>query len=57
MVLTPEFTISQDSNFIYITIKCPNVRAKEMEMLIIDTEFHFSAEPYLLVLHFRPLTL
>lgn len=53
MVLTPEFTITQDSCFLYIKIKCPNVRAKEMEMEIIGTEFHFFADPYLLVLNFQ----
>ena len=53
MVLTPEFTISQDSRFIYIRIKCPNVRAQEMEMEIVGTNFHFSADPYLLQLNFQ----
>ena len=53
MVLTPEFTITQDSCFLYFKIKCPNVRAKEMEMEIIGTEFHFYADPYLLVLNFQ----
>ncbi|OHS96039.1 hypothetical protein TRFO_10220 [Tritrichomonas foetus] len=53
MVLTPEFTISQDPSFIYIKIKCPNVRAQEMEMEISGTEFHFFADPYLLVLNFQ----
>lgn len=53
MVLTPEFTITQDSCFLYFKIKCPNVRAKEMEMEIIGTEFHFSADPYLLFLNFQ----
>lgn len=53
MVFTPEFTITQDSCFLYFKIKCPNVRAKEMEMEIIGTEFHFFADPYLLVLNFQ----
>lgn len=53
MVLTPEFTITQDDRFLYFQIKCPNVRAKEMELLVIGTEFHFFADPYLLVLNFQ----
>ena len=53
MVLTPEFSLAQDERFVYFTIRCPNVRASEMEMVIAGTEFHFWAEPYLLVLNFE----
>lgn len=52
MVVVPEFTISQDQNFVYVNINCPNVRASDMELVIIGTEFHFSADPYLLFLNF-----
>jgi protein SHQ1 len=53
MVITPEFTITQDARFVYFKIRCPNVAAKEMEMTIVDMEFHFFADPYILVLNFR----
>ena len=53
MVLTPDFSLSQDDRFVYFKIKCPNVKASEMEMTVVGTEFHFWAEPYLLVLNFE----
>ena len=53
MPLTPDFSISQDHDFLHFTIKCPNVRAQDMELEVADTEFNFSAEPYLLILHFQ----
>jgi protein SHQ1 len=52
MPLTPEFSIRQDTEFLYFEIRCPNVCAKEMELLVVGSEFHFFADPYLLVLHF-----
>ncbi|EAY13043.1 hypothetical protein TVAG_212250 [Trichomonas vaginalis G3] len=53
MPLTPDFWITQDSDFLHFTIKCPNVRAKDMELVVADTEFNFNAEPYMLILHFQ----
>lgn len=53
MVVVPEFTLSQDSDFVYVSINCPNVRASDMELVIIGTEFHFSSDPYLLFLNFE----
>ena len=53
MPITPDFSIRQDHDFLYFTIKCPNVRAKDMDLVVADTDFHFSAEPYLLILHFQ----
>lgn len=52
-MVVPEFTLSQDDQFVYFKIKCPNVRAKEMEMVICGLEFHFWADPYSLVLNFQ----
>lgn len=53
MPLTPDFWITQDHDFLHFTIKCPNVRAKDMDLFVADTEFNFNAEPYMLVLHFQ----
>ena len=53
MPLAPDFEIKQDHDFLHFTIYCPNVRAKDMDLVVADTDFNFSAEPYLLVLHFQ----
>ena len=53
MPITPEFTITQDNKFLYFIIYCPGSRIKEMELIIDDCDFSFSADPYLLILHFQ----
>ena len=47
-LITPEFTISQDNDFVTVTIKVPHVRAQNAEMFIDGNEFRFSLSPYFL---------
>ena len=51
--VTPDFILKQDNQFVYFEIKCPNVRGKEIEMILDGFDFHFYAEPYLLKLTFQ----
>jgi len=53
MPITPDFSLSQDDEFVHFSIICPSVRGEDMEMDIVDNEFHFAADPYLLILHFQ----
>ncbi|KND04881.1 Hsp90 cochaperone SHQ1 [Spizellomyces punctatus DAOM BR117] len=51
-MLTPAFTISQDEEFVTVVIKCPYIKAQEVEFFINDTEFKFYVRPYFLRLTF-----
>lgn len=53
MTLTPEFNLRQDEDFVYFEIRCPNIKASEIEMIMEGTDFHFFADPYNLTLQFR----
>ncbi|XP_013084553.2 protein SHQ1 homolog [Biomphalaria glabrata] len=51
-MLTPKFSLTQDSEFIYIHIHAPYIRLSEAECFVDDDEFRFYANPYYLRLHF-----
>ncbi|KAI8822541.1 SHQ1 protein-domain-containing protein [Fimicolochytrium jonesii] len=50
-MLTPAFTISQDDEFVTVVLKCPYVKAQDVEFYISDTEFKFYISPYFLRLN------
>lgn len=52
MPLTPEFTIHQDEEFLFVVIKVPFIRVKDTEILTDGTDFTFYCKPYLLKLCF-----
>ncbi|KAG4097846.1 SHQ1 protein-domain-containing protein [Neocallimastix lanati (nom. inval.)] len=47
-MITPSFQINQDENFVNIIIKCPNIKAKNVEFFVDGTEFKFYIKPYYL---------
>ena len=50
-MITPEFSLSQESNSIQITLKTPYIKAQSIEMDVQGCEFKFHAYPYFLRLH------
>ncbi|ORX44675.1 SHQ1-domain-containing protein [Piromyces finnis] len=50
-MITPSFQISQDENFINIIIKCPYIKAQNVEFFVDGTEFKFYIKPYYLRLN------
>ncbi|KAI9208549.1 SHQ1 protein-domain-containing protein [Polychytrium aggregatum] len=50
-MITPSFSLRQDDDFVYVTIRCPYVRTQEVEFFLEDTEFKFYAKPYFLRLN------
>lgn len=52
MPLTPEFSIKQDEEFIYVIIKVPFIRIKDTEIITDGVDFTFYCKPYLLKLAF-----
>ncbi|KAJ3044288.1 Hsp90 cochaperone shq1 [Rhizophlyctis rosea] len=50
-MLTPAFTVSQDEDFVTVMLRCPYVRAQEVEFYIEGTEFKFYVRPYFLRLN------
>ncbi|XP_043932336.1 protein SHQ1 homolog [Protopterus annectens] len=47
-MITPAFELSQDSNFLTITIKVPYARVCEVDLYIDGEDFKFFAKPYFL---------
>ncbi|ORX88265.1 SHQ1-domain-containing protein [Anaeromyces robustus] len=50
-MITPSFHISQDENFINIIIKCPYIKAQNVEFFVEGNEFKFYIKPYYLRLN------
>ncbi|OUM68948.1 hypothetical protein PIROE2DRAFT_38662 [Piromyces sp. E2] len=50
-MITPSFQISQDENFVNIIIKCPYIKAQNVEFFVDGTEFKFYIKPYYLRLN------
>ncbi|PVZ98959.1 hypothetical protein BB558_005029 [Smittium angustum] len=51
-MITPKFKVTQDTDFIYISIHVLHIRAKEIEFDVEGKEFRFFANPYYLRLKF-----
>lgn len=52
IMLTPKFTITQDAEFVFVTIKVPYIRVSSAELITEDCTFTFYCKPYLLKLTF-----
>ena len=52
MPVTPDFSIRQDDEFVYVIIKVPFIRIKDTEILTDGLNFTFYCKPYLLKLCF-----
>lgn len=52
MPVTPDFSIRQDDEFVYVVIKVPFIRIKDTEILTDGGNFTFYCKPYLLKLCF-----
>ena len=52
MPRTPEFSIHQDDEYVYVVIKVPYIRVKDTEILTDGVDFTFFCKPYLLKLSF-----
>lgn len=50
-MITPVFEISQDEDYLYITIKAPYSKVSEVDIFIEGHDFKFHAKPYFLRLH------
>ncbi|KAH9494599.1 Hsp90 cochaperone shq1 [Bulinus truncatus] len=50
-MLTPKFSLSQDSEFVYIHIQAPYIKLSETECYVEEDEFRFYSQPYYLRLH------
>lgn len=48
IMITPAFELSQDPDFLTITIKVPYARVSEFEVYFEGKEFKFYAKPYFL---------
>jgi SHQ1 protein len=48
MPVTPRFTLSQDSHFVFLTVNAPYVRAGDAEVVVDSNTVHFYCRPYLL---------
>jgi protein SHQ1 len=51
-MITPKFSITQDDEFVYVSIKVPYIRVSSAELIAEDCTFSFYCKPYLLKLHF-----
>lgn len=51
-MLTPKFSLTQDENFVYVTINVPYIRVSSAELITEDCTFTFYCKPYLLKLTF-----
>jgi protein SHQ1 len=51
-MITPNFKVNQDSNFLYITMKLKYVKFSEVEFFIENNNFRFHLKPYYLNLYF-----
>ena len=52
-MITPRFRLSQDDEYLLITIRVPYVKISDMEVLIDGTRFQFYLKPYNLDLNFK----
>lgn len=52
MPVTPQFSIHQDDEFVFVVIKVPFIRIKDTEILTDGVDFTFYCKPYLLKLCF-----
>lgn len=52
-MITPRFRLSQDDDFLYISIRVPYVKISDMETLIDGAHFQFYLKPYNLDLNFK----
>lgn len=50
-MITPSFRITQDEDFVNIIIKCPYIKAQNVEFFVDGTEFKFYIKPYYLRLN------
>lgn len=51
-MITPQFSVDQDTDFVYIKIRAPYIRASEVEFTVQENVFIFSLPPYYLRLRF-----
>ncbi|KAJ1675993.1 hypothetical protein EV182_000163 [Spiromyces aspiralis] len=51
-MITPKFAVTQDDDYIYITIHAPYIRAQGLEFLVDGDQFTFQVHPYYLRLTF-----
>ncbi|KAI8849569.1 SHQ1 protein-domain-containing protein [Chytridium lagenaria] len=51
-MLTPLFKVDQDDEFVTLELKCPYVKAQNVEFFINECEFKFFVAPYFLRLNF-----
>jgi protein SHQ1 len=51
-MIIPKFVLSQDEEFVYVTIKVPHIRVSAAELITEDCTFSFYCKPYLLKLQF-----
>ncbi|ANB14568.1 Shq1p [Sugiyamaella lignohabitans] len=51
-MITPQFSVDQDDEFIYIKIKAPYIKAQNIEFVVDENVFIFSLHPYYLRLRF-----
>lgn len=47
-MITPIFWLEQDDTYVYVFIKCPLMRAQDLEYTIDSKEFYFYCRPYFL---------
>lgn len=47
-MITPAFELSQDPEYLVITIRAPYTRTSEFDLYIDGTDFKFYAKPYFL---------
>ncbi|GFO25023.1 protein shq1 homolog [Plakobranchus ocellatus] len=50
-MLTPKFSLSQDTKFLFVEIHAPFIKISEADCYVTDDEFYFHAQPYYLRLH------
>lgn len=51
-MITPDFSVDQDENFVFVNIKAPHIRVSNIEVIVDGELFVFSLAPYYLRLRF-----
>lgn len=51
-MITPQFEVEQDQDFVYVNIRAPYIKATNLEFEVVDERFVFSLQPYYLRLTF-----
>lgn len=51
-MITPDFTVDQDEDFVFVNIKAPHIRVANIEIVVDGELFVFSLAPYYLRLRF-----